>query len=159
MHSLGSYHLSGPYSRPLIVQVDLSHVSDPRDVLSEAASNGRPQRTASARQTARTRGQMVSSRLAHVSGRGWSWGSGCGLGSNRRKAILYIPARCRLLSRRREPSSELPARMQGRDSMRRGAGRLAGTIGNAAASFAGWQQLKGSISRMNCLAYDSRMRT
>ena len=45
MHSPGSYHLSGPYSRPLIVQVDLSHVRDPRDVLSEAASNGRPQRT------------------------------------------------------------------------------------------------------------------
>ena len=91
MHSLGSYDLSGPYSRPLIVQVDLSRVRDPRNVLSEAASNGRPQRTASARQTARTRGQMVSSHLAHVSGLGWSWGSGCGLGSNRRNAIcIYL---------------------------------------------------------------------
>ena len=75
---------------------------------------------------------------------------------SRQRAVARIR---RLISRRREPSSELPARMQGRDSMRRGAGRLAGTIGNAAASFAGWQQLKGSISRMNCLASDSRTRT
>ena len=45
MLSPGSYHLSGTYSRPLIVQVDLSAVSDQRDVLSEAASDGRPQRT------------------------------------------------------------------------------------------------------------------
>ena len=45
MLSPGSYHLSGTYSRPLIVQVDLARVSDPHDVLSEAASDGRPQRT------------------------------------------------------------------------------------------------------------------
>ena len=45
MHSLGSYHLSGSSGRPHIVQVVLSRVSDPRDVLWEAASNGRPQRT------------------------------------------------------------------------------------------------------------------
>ena len=38
MLSPGSYHLSGTYSRPLIVQVDLARVSDPHDVLSEAAS-------------------------------------------------------------------------------------------------------------------------
>ena len=91
MHSLGSYHLSGSSGRPHIVQVVLSRVSDPRDVLWEAASNGRPQRTASARQTARTRGQIVSSQLADVSGLGWSWGSGCGLGSSRRNAIcIYL---------------------------------------------------------------------
>ena len=91
MLSPGSYHLSGTYSRPLIVQVDLSRVSDPHDVLWESASDGRSQRTASARQTARTRGQIVSSQLADVSGLGWSWGSGCGLGSSRRNAIcIYL---------------------------------------------------------------------
>ena len=42
MHSLGSYHLSGSSGRPHIVQVDLARVSDPRNVLSEAASPRAP---------------------------------------------------------------------------------------------------------------------
>ena len=34
---------------------------------------------------------MVSSHLAGVSGPGWSWGPGCGLGSNQRNAIfIYL---------------------------------------------------------------------
>ena len=33
----------------------------------------------------------MSSQLADVSGLGWSWGSGCGLGSSRRNAIcIYL---------------------------------------------------------------------
>ena len=159
MHSLGSYDHSRPKSRPHIVQVDLAHVSDPRDVLWEAASPRAPaEDCVSEANCAHTRTNCELS-IGRRVGPGLELGFWVRVGFESTKCHLYIPRRCRLISRRRGPSSELPARMRGRGSTRRDAGRLAGTIGSTAASFAGWKQLKGSRSRLICLVCDSSRRT